>query len=332
MRVLAIGGTGFIGAQVVRRLLDVGHEVTVLHRRHACGGVPTHLQRMLGDRDALPEMRAEIERCSPDVVLDVIPYTERQAAELVCTLRGLCGRLVVVSSTDVYRNYDGLRGVTSAPPDPVPLAEDAPLRETLYSYRGRDILYRDEYDKILVERVVLDQPDLEATVLCLPAVYGAGDPQRRLRPYLRRMADGRPAILLAHGQANWRWGRGYVGNVAAALALAVTDARAAGRVYNVGEEPSSTELEWIHRIGAAAGWKGNVVTVPTERLPTRLREPFDWRYDLVTDTRRIRWELGYEEPIPPHEALERTVDWECSQPDYGAEDAALAWSREAGIG
>ena len=37
--------------------------------------------------------------------------------------------------------------------------------------------------------------------------------------------------------------------------------------------------------------------------------PLDWRYDLWTDTRLIRFELGCVKPVSLDEALHRTVDW-----------------------
>ncbi|MEM1041020.1 MAG: NAD-dependent epimerase/dehydratase family protein [Bacteroidota bacterium] len=180
----------------------------------------------------------------------------------------------------------------------------------------------------MVEQAVLSAPDLLGTVLRLPAVYGPGDRQHRLRPYLRRMDDGRPAILLSEKQAGWQWTRGYVENVAAAIALAVTDERAAGRVYNIGEATTPTEREWVGQIGAVAGWTGRIVTVPAERLPEPLRPPFDVRYGLATDTSRIREELGYAEPVGRREALKRTIAWERRHRDtlpldYASEDAVL---------
>src|SRR2546428_1701636 len=132
MRVLAIGATGFIGPHVVRRLVELGHEVAVMHRGGTKGSLPSQVQHIFGDRDFIADVRPELEKFCPAVVLDVIPYTERQARELVGTLRGLVDRIVAVSSSDVYRNFDGFRRVTTTPPDPVPLAEDAPLRESLY--------------------------------------------------------------------------------------------------------------------------------------------------------------------------------------------------------
>ncbi|NIM98090.1 MAG: NAD-dependent dehydratase, partial [candidate division Zixibacteria bacterium] len=86
-----------------------------------------------------------------------------------------------------------------------------------------------------------------------------GDSQHRLFQYLKRMDDNRPAILLEQGMANWRWTKGYVENVAAAIVPAVVEERATGRIYNVGEQDALSEEEWVRAIGAAAGWKGKVV-------------------------------------------------------------------------
>jgi nucleoside-diphosphate-sugar epimerase len=191
----------------------------------------------------------------------------------------------------------------------------------------------DDYDKIPVERAIMGAPGLPGTVLRLPMVYGPGDSQHRLFNYLKRMDGQRPAILLESGLATWRWTKGYVENVAAAIALAVVDERAAGRVYNVGESQALSEREWIREIGRAAGWRGRVVAVSPEHLPPHLATDANTQQHLVVDTTRIRQELGYDEPLPRDEALARTVAWERAHPpdtvdpgqfDYAAEDAALA--------
>lgn len=331
MKVLAIGATGFIGRHVVPLLVEQGIEVVVLHRGETDADFPDGVRRIRGNRNCLEDAKAELDRFAPDVVLDAILYSEQQAREMVQAFRGNAGRVVALSSADVYRNYDGFRGKSTAQPDPVPLAEDAPLRDTRYPYRGCGLPFEhaDDYEKILVEQVLLAEPDLPATLLRLPAVYGPGDPQHRLRPYLQRMVDGRPGILLQEEQAAWQWTRGYVGNVAAAIALAVADPRAVRRVFNVGDEPALSERAWVERIGAAAGWRGEVVAVSASELPNHLKQAFDWRYELWTDTSSIRDELGYVELIPLDEALDRTVEWERSTLDgieplkYGEEDAVL---------
>ncbi len=175
-------------------------------------------------------------------------------------------------------------------------------------------------------------PELSGTVLRLPAVYGPGDYQHRLFPYLKRMDDGRPAILLGEGMASWRWTHGYVEGVAAAITLAIVDERAVGSTYDTGEASTPSWAEWVREIGCAADWDGEVVAVPDHRLPEHLNQGLDTSQHLFTDTRRIRRELGYEEAVSRREALRRAVVWERQHPpakvdpalfDYAAEDAVL---------
>jgi nucleoside-diphosphate-sugar epimerase len=314
MRVLAIGASGFIGRQVLPLLVAQGHEVAVLRRGETVASLPEGVRDIHGNRDRLTDARAELERLAPDVVIDLILYTEQQAQEMVNTFRSTGARVVAVSSGDVYRNYDGFRRKSTAPPDHAPLSEDAPLRESRYPYRDHKtrFAHAHDYDKILVEHVLLRDPTVPATVLRLPAVYGPGDRQHRLQPYLQRMADREVRILLEEGQACWRWTRGFVENVAAAIALVVMDRRSVGHVYNVGDEPTLTEREWVERIAHLARWRGDIVTVPRAQLPDDFRQPVDWRYHLWTDTTALRSELGYVQPVAVDEALRRTVEWECS--------------------
>lgn len=328
MRILVLGGTGFVGSHLVRQLAAGGARVAVFHRGQKPPDLPANVDRLPGDRDRLPEHAAELRRWAPQVVVHQIAYVEAHARQMLDVFRGVAERTVVLSSGDVYRSYGIFHGSERGPLEPVPAGEDAPLRTVLYPYRSLaknpgDFLYT--YDKIPVERVAQSDPTLPATVLRLPMIYGPGDPQRRLSGYVRRMTDGRPRIPLDETLALWRCTRGYVEDVAAAIALAATDGRSAGRTYNVGEPAARTEGEWVRMIGAAAGWGGKVVALPKGPLPV----PADYRQDVTTDTTRIRNELGYRETVPPGEALARTIRWEREQPplaaiDYAAEDALLA--------
>jgi nucleoside-diphosphate-sugar epimerase len=346
VRVLVIGGTGFIGPYVVRRLVEQGHNVTVFHRGRTQADLPPEVTHILDDqagvpqfnRQRLPAFAADFRRFAPDVALGMSLMTEAVARVALATLRGLAGRIVGISSIDVYRAYGRSLGTEPGPPDPLPLVEESPLREKLYPYRGAILRaeddpdrWIDEYDKIPVERVLLADPDLPGTILRLPMVYGPDT--HRAYDYLKRMADGRPAILLSEGVAQWRGVRSYVENVAAAIALAVTDPRAAGRIYNVAEQAHLPEAEWVRRLGDAVGWHGAIVALPKDRLPAHLQEDFNSDQHWDAASTRIRQELGYAEPIPYAEGLRRTVAWELAHPpervdpaqfDYAAEDAVLA--------
>jgi nucleoside-diphosphate-sugar epimerase len=298
--------------------------------------LPPAVSHIYGERQNLSAFAAALARLAPGVVLDMFPYAEQETRVVMQTFRGVARRVVAISSMDVYRAYGRFSRLESGVPHSDPFSEDAPLRSTLYPYRSlakqpSDLAY--SYDKIPVEQIVMGDTELPGTVLRLPQVYGPGDPQRRLFDYLKRMTDGRRVILLEEGRAQWRWTRGYVENVAAAIARAVTDDAATGRIYNVGDRTAFTELEWVERIGRTVDWKGTIKVISRTLLPEHLAAPYDWRHHLAADTSRLRKELLYKESISVDEALRRTVAWEFAHPptqidlsrfDYAAEDAAYA--------
>ena len=340
MRILVIGGTNFMGPLVVRTLHTQGHNITVFHRGQTPTELPDSVQEILGDRRPLTNVASILQKTEPELVLDMIPSSEQDAQEVMRTFSGIARRVVSISSQDVYRAFGRVNRKESGPIDPQRITEDSPLRENLYPYRAeppRDAddpqKWQDDYDKILVERVVMGDPNLPGTILRLPMVYGPGDYQHRMFAFLKRMDDQRPAILLDEAEAQWKWTHGYVENVAAAIVLAVTDKRAAGHIYNVGEPFTFTMAQWISKIGEAAGWQGKIVTIPQGRLPKPLRWDINAEQHIVVDTSRIRQELGYKERIDIDETIQRTVNWERAHPpaqidpkdfDYAAEDAIIS--------
>jgi nucleoside-diphosphate-sugar epimerase len=190
----------------------------------------------------------------------------------------------------------------------------------------------DEYDKIPVERAIMNDPELAGTILRLPMVYGPGDMFHRLHAYLKRMDDGRPAILIQQDAAQWRGPRGYVENVAAGIALAATASKAAGRIYNLADPQPFSELGWVQQIARVAGWTGSVLPVSADLIPAHLKLPYNSAQHWSMSSARIREELGYAEPVPLEAALARAIEWQRANPpsqidpsqfDYAAEDAAF---------
>jgi nucleoside-diphosphate-sugar epimerase len=342
MRVLIIGGTAFIGPHVVRRLVSAGHEVTIFHRGEHEPELPSSVRHVHSAFAAFPVLSfpAELALWKPDVVLHMVAMGERDAEASVRAFRGVARRLVVPSSGDVYSVYGVLIGSESEATQFGLLREDSPLRKTLYPYRKTakgpdDWIYN--YEKILVERVVMSNPEIPGTILRLPAVYGPGDGRHGFSAHLKRMDDGRPVILLDENQARWRWSHGYVENIAAAILLAITDDRASGRIYNVGEEFVPTTAERVRLLAELTGWRGEIATLPRASLPPHLRDAYHYSQDLAYDTSCIRTELGYKETVSVDEELRRTIAWLRAQPpaadaaqyDYAAEDAALATAKTA---
>jgi len=247
----------------------------------------------------------------------------------------------MLSSIDVYRAVGISHGTESGPLQEVPLTEQSDLRRSLHPYppEGVQLMRKifpwvmDDYDKIPAERVVMNDPELPGTVLRQPMAYGPGDPLHRFYPVVKRIADRRRQIIFPETLAAWRSPPGDVENVAAAIALAATDERAARRIYNVCEEPSFSELEWARKIAAAMRWDGDFVVLPIEHTPQHLLKPGNAAQHCTASSTRIRQELGYEEPVAIEEAIRRTIRWERENPpdvaflaqfDYAVEDAAVA--------
>lgn len=330
MRILILGGTKFVGPYVVRQLAGLGHELTIFHRGETETDLPPSVQHVHGDFARFADYVDALRALSPEVVLDMVPFREEDA-ERVKAFEGVARRVVAISSQDVYRAFGRLWRTEPGPPDPVPLTEDSPLREKL-SEGGLD------YNKTAVERAVMENRGLLSTILRLPATHGPGDSQHRLFSYIKRMDDGRPAVLLDEAAASWQWARGYVEDVAYAIVLAVTDERAAGRTYNVAYEKTFTGVEWVRQIARSVGWKGEVIVLSGDQLPPNLRSSkFDLTQQYVVDSSRIRKELGYAEVVQFEEALRRTIEWERANPpakvdskefNYDAEDAVISKLKE----
>jgi nucleoside-diphosphate-sugar epimerase len=341
VRILLIGGNGFIGRRVSEEFAKSNHAVTVLHRSKNPSLWRGDVDEIIGDANHLVEHRHELQRLSPDVVVNFVLSSGRQVEEMMLTLRGIAGRVVAISSMDVYRACGILHRTESGDLQALPLTEESELRtQPAYSPEqvemGKKIFswMTDDYDKIPVEHVVMADPEISGTVLRLPMVYGPGDPLHRFFPVIKRITDGRRKILLQQECAQWRGTKSFVENVAQAITLAAVSPKARGRIYNVAERDSLTELEWTHLVAKEMNWDGEVVVIPKDRTPRHLvNDDANWAQHWVASSQRIREELGYDEQVARPEALRRTISWELDHPpaeispalfDYKAEDAALA--------
>jgi nucleoside-diphosphate-sugar epimerase len=338
MNILLIGGTGFIGRFAADQLQQSGHSVTVFHRGKT--NVPDGAEEILGDRNFLQDHQPEFRQQKFDVVVDFVLSSGRQAQQLMDTFRGIAGRVVALSSMDVYRAMGVFHGFEPGGLQQLPLTEDSDLRTTRNVYSPEALKkartaypwFDDEYDKVPVEQAVLSDQKLPGTVLRLPMIYGPGDPLHRFHQVLQRIDDRRKQIIFADNVAQLRTPRGYVEDVAAAITLAATSPQSAGRIYNVCDEESFGELDWARKLATATNWDGEFVVLPHDQAPQHLHWPGNTAQHLVASSERIRKELGYRELLPRAEAIRRTIVWEranlpaqtAPQSHYEAEDAALA--------
>ncbi|HEV2418841.1 MAG TPA: NAD-dependent epimerase/dehydratase family protein [Terriglobia bacterium] len=287
MRLLVIGGTGFIGAYIVRQIARLDHVVAVYHRGHTRAVLPEHVHQIIDPHSVMPIQRfpTELFDFEPDIVVHTVAMGAVDAQAAVKTFAGRAGRLVLLSSGDVYRAYGRFTKIEPGPIDEGLLSENAPLRTALYPYRAQASSHESLqywYEKILAERAVLSNSNLPGTILRLPKVHGPGG------------NDDLATIYRYCHHPNWRWTHGFVENVAAAVALAATHPSAGGRVYNIGEAYTPTIAERL-------AW------LPPSTTEPDLNCQFDFTQNIAYDTSRIRTELGYRETISEEEGFLRTL-------------------------
>jgi 2'-hydroxyisoflavone reductase len=131
LRILILGGTGFIGPYQVRYALSRGHKVTTFNRgKTHPGELPGEVEQLIGDRNGQLEALKDRQW---DVVIDnptTLPAWVRDAAQI---LKGNVDRYVFISTISVYA--DTSKGVDET----APLAKydgGDPFKETLEAMRA----------------------------------------------------------------------------------------------------------------------------------------------------------------------------------------------------
>jgi 2'-hydroxyisoflavone reductase len=104
LRILILGGTGFIGPHQVRYALERGHAVTVLNRGRAPVEWPGCVEQLIGDRNT--GNLAALERREWDACIDnptTLPFWVRDAGRI---LHGKVQQYVFISTVSVYAEND----------------------------------------------------------------------------------------------------------------------------------------------------------------------------------------------------------------------------------
>ena len=178
LRILILGGTGFIGPHVVRHALARGHEITLFNR----GRTNTHLfpevEKLVGDRNS--DLTA-LEGRRWDAVLDNSGYTPHQVGLSVGLLKDATDQYLFTSTRAVYTDF------TAAVMD-----EDAPigprgLPESEWTAYGPA--------KVLAERAVEEGFGARTLIVRPPVIVGPGDRSDRFTYWPDRIDAGGEVLV-----------------------------------------------------------------------------------------------------------------------------------------
>ncbi|MEQ8770245.1 MAG: NAD-dependent epimerase/dehydratase family protein [Phycisphaerales bacterium] len=118
LRLLILGGTGFLGPQIVRRAVANGHEMTLFNRGRSGPDMFPDLEHLQGDRysDLSALEQAVADGRTWDCVIDTFTYVPKTVTDAMDVLLPAMGQFLVVSTISVY-----------APPGEPGADENAPL-------------------------------------------------------------------------------------------------------------------------------------------------------------------------------------------------------------
>jgi 2'-hydroxyisoflavone reductase len=186
VKLLVLGGTGFLGRALVESALERGYEVTLFNRGRTNPELFPEAEKLRGDRasDPLPSGRW-------DVVVDTsgyLPAVVRRSAE---ALRESAERYVFVSSISAYAD------LSTGPTEDSPLAElgEMPSDELLPGYENYGAL------KALCEDVVTEAFGDPALIVRPGLIVGPHDPTGRFTYWPHRIARGGEFLVPAPPEA-----------------------------------------------------------------------------------------------------------------------------------
>lgn len=173
MRLLVLGGTGFVGGATVAEAVRRGWSVTVFNRG-VHGAVPPGVHRLRGDRTA-PDGLAALAGGEWDLVVDTWDGAPRAVGDAARALVGSVPHYVYVSSGSVY-----------AHPLPAGAGEEAPVVEAEPDAGDGDYAH----NKSGGERAALEVFGDAALLVRAGLILGPGEDIGRLPWWLERVARG----------------------------------------------------------------------------------------------------------------------------------------------
>lgn len=320
MKILVTGGTGFTGKALVKRLLDLGHEVVSLDYRE---GLKTDEIRSWGAKVVIGSVtdRAVVEQCMEGV--DIVHHLAAAFRELDVansfydevnvggTRNVLEAAFKVGVKKFIYTSTCGVHGNVDNPPGD----ENAPIRPA-------DYYQRTKYE---AEPLVLEyhRKGMPAVILRPAAIYGPGDPERFFMIFKRV----RKGFFPMFGSGKTLYHPLYIDNLVDVMVLAMEPGKGDGEAYLIADEEYVEIETLVKKIAQALG-----VTVKMPHFPVlplvvaghiceKVCKPFkiappifprrvDWyRQNRAFSIEKAKRDLGYRPLVGLDEGLKRTGDW-----------------------
>ena len=250
MKVLFIGGTGFISTAVSHQAVAKGIELYLLNRgtRPAIPGS----RQLTADVHKLDEARRVLQDMTFDVVVDWIAYKPEDIERDLSLWRGRMKQFIFISSASVYQK----------PPTHYLITESTPLHNPYWQYSRDKIAcedrlmcaHRDQGFPITIVR-----PTYTYGPTWVPSAIGGQD-----YTVVNRMRRGKP--IISHGDGTSLWVMTHHTDFAVGFVGLFGNARAIGEAFHITSDEVLTWDQIYATIGRAAGAEPTIVHLASETI------------------------------------------------------------------
>jgi 2'-hydroxyisoflavone reductase len=184
LRILVLGGTGFIGPHQVRHAVARGHTVTLFNRGQTNPGLfkgMGGIEERIGDRAPNPGNYDALKTGEWDVVIDNPTMRPRWVREAAAAVKGRAGQYIFISTISVYAANDtpGADEAAAVATTRTPDLEDG--KDFMRLYGPLKALSEQEAQKAFPGRATIIRPGL---------IVGVGDQSDRFTYWPVRIARG----------------------------------------------------------------------------------------------------------------------------------------------
>jgi 2'-hydroxyisoflavone reductase len=176
LKVLILGGTGFIGPHFVDALTAGGHKITLFNRGKRDPQVHPGVEQLLGDRDGQVDT---LKGRDWDVVIDNSGYKPSQVKLTAGLLKGHVQQYIFISSISVYADF-AKAGI------------DEDYKLAVLKEPTDEVVTGDTYGglKVLCEKIVEETYGKAATIIRPTYIAGPGDHTDRFTYWPWRVSRG----------------------------------------------------------------------------------------------------------------------------------------------
>jgi nucleoside-diphosphate-sugar epimerase len=300
MRVLFIGGTGFISTAVSRMMIEKGFDLYLLNRGMRKENIPG-VKNLVADINQPDSVRTALRDLEFDVVVDWIAYTREDIERDLALFQGQIRQFIFISSASAYQK----------PPAYPVITESTPLYNPYWDYSRNKIAceerltqaYRDEGFPITIVRPSLTYDPNFPIALGGWGCYTLAD----------RLLKGQPIIVHGDGSSLWvvthaeDFARGFIGLIGNWQAL--------GHAFHITSDEVLTWDQIYRTIADALGVEANIVHIASEFI-ARIRPNLtgtllgDKSWSAIFDNSKIKsFVPTYQATIPFREGIRRTLAW-----------------------